>query len=123
MYPQIIAFARSVDRIIFPCLYSYTPLIRGRQPVTLLAERGAASRGQGVIPALGRPRTPPGRHYGRSARSSLHWPGQAPVQEARPGVEAGPSSRLCPAVKSRGGAPEGAPAPPGRWSRDFLSLR
>jgi hypothetical protein len=31
--------------------------------------------------------TPLGRHYGRSARSSLHWPARMRVQETRPGAD------------------------------------
>ena len=36
--------------------------------------------------------TPLGRHYGRSARSSLHWPAEMPVQETRPGADGGTPS-------------------------------
>jgi hypothetical protein len=45
--------------------------------------------------------TPPGRHYDRSARSSLHWPAATWVQEARPGVGAEFSFRAKPPVERR----------------------
>jgi len=50
--------------------------------------------------------TPLGRHYGRSARSSLHWPARMRVQETRPGAD-GVTPIVRDACKCRGGAPGG----------------
>ena len=50
--------------------------------------------------------TPLGRHYGRSARSSLHWPARMPVQETRPGADGG-THRERDACKCRDGALRG----------------
>src|SRR6185312_15161507 len=72
-----------------------------------MVERGAAPAGEGTFPShSGSPGTPPGRHYGRSARSSLDWPARIPVQEARPGVDGGMTLEGD-ACKCRGGAPGG----------------
>jgi len=57
-----------------------------------MTERGAAPAGEGPFPShSGGSGTPLGRHYGRSARSSLHWSAVAArrrrIQETRPGAE------------------------------------
>jgi hypothetical protein len=62
-------------------------------------EPGAAPAAAARNRSTGRPRDPTGRYYGRSARSSLHWP------RANAGFKKrGPGDR-----NRRSGAPRGAP--------------
>jgi hypothetical protein len=84
--------------------------------------RNALARGRGrsmrrpragfVPPHPGGSGAPPGRHYDRSARSSLDWdrprrltPAKAASQEARPGAELRPFGA---ASRAASGAPKGA---------------
>jgi hypothetical protein len=101
--------SRSVDRTIFLSLYSYTLLIRGRQPVTLIDGAGCGPAGLASSAGSREARVTVRSHYGGPPSMAGRGPAERRRKPPGSGNSRRPRKIRSRSPKSRGEAPIGAP--------------